>query len=106
MAISTNKKQPMFHSLKTTLKQSLKKNQLESSTQSYLICRQGEKIIQKILNKKNQAQCLYLKNNTLTIQTESAIIASELKLYELKIKQKIKKKFPKAHIKKIKFITH
>ncbi|MEK9165330.1 MAG: DciA family protein [Patescibacteria group bacterium] len=97
----------MFHPLKTLIPQFMAKYKIASQIEAVLICQETDKIIKEIVDESalQNTKAAYLKDNILTLKTDSASIASELKLYESAILESLAAKFPKVKIGGLRFLV-
>ncbi|MFH1713550.1 MAG: DciA family protein [Candidatus Jacksonbacteria bacterium] len=97
----------MFHTLKTLIPGFTAKYKIASLIEAVLICEETDKIIKDIVDESalQNTKTVYLKDNVLTVKTDSATIISELKLYESAILESLQAKFPKVKINGLRFLV-
>lgn len=93
----------MFLPLSYLLPQSLRKYKIASPTEAYLICKQADLLLKKLIS-QIEARSLYVKDKTLWIAASSPAAANEIKNYEQIILDHLQAQFKAYKIKEIKII--
>ena len=93
----------MFFPLSYLIPQSLRKYKIASPAEAYLICKQADLLLKKLI-KNITAQSLYLKDKTLWLAASSPAAANEIKNYEQVILDNLQSQFKAYKIKEIKII--